>query len=221
MKTENVKWGGNICTFSKIYNTLFVLYMNRGVEMCQSKLISLSLFFFFFLLILVFCVWWNGFEWSWCLLPANLDWLTHVPHLLKYPYQNNIMHEWYTHIGSVRWQTIECDCIYVQSSGHRWTALFAIRTKGKCFVFRAHTARFDVTGKLLVFFSGWAFSHQPTVSFLWFSFCSTRSRFSQFWLIPFFCVAEQMFHSFVFDLYIYLTPPCFRDFTWKWTKTCK
>jgi len=49
--------------------------------------------------------------------------------------------------GPVRWQTIECHCVHVQSGGHRWSIVSAIVAQGKRFIFRAHTACADVAGE--------------------------------------------------------------------------
>lgn len=52
------------------------------------------------------------------------------------------------YIGSVWREAIERNSVYVQSSCNRWTIMFTIRSKRECFIFRAYTACFDVTGKV-------------------------------------------------------------------------
>lgn len=49
--------------------------------------------------------------------------------------------------GAVRWQTIECHCVHVQSGGHRWSVVSAVIAQGKRFIFRAHAACADVAGE--------------------------------------------------------------------------
>lgn len=80
------------------------------------------------------------------------NWL-HFPftHILLSPFLYGVC--WFSrrcirNIGSLWRQAIECDCIYVQSRCNRWTVMFAVGSKGQCFVFRAYTTRFDVTGKV-------------------------------------------------------------------------
>lgn len=140
--------------------------------------------FHLYFLWLVECFWFLAF--CNCCRLLGIDWHTQPIN----PYQRRI------HAGSIRWKTIECDCIHVQSSGHRWTTVSAIRPKGKRFVFCAYAALFDVTGKLsspkIYFFS----THQSFVlSLLRIPLFSSYPVAPRFWLIALSGVAEQLFHT--------------------------
>lgn len=77
--------------------------------------------------------------------------------------------------GTLRWKAVECNCIYVQSSGNGWTAVFAVGTKRKCFVLCAHAAFANAAGKAIVLrpdLNGIAFlsfcrKHSKPIIFIW------------------------------------------------------